>query len=352
MTRKLAILTVKDEGAFLLEWLAHHQMVGFTDFLIFSNDCADGTDLMLHRLEEMGQITHVSHEAKPDKSVQWQAMKQAAKHPLLKEADWILALDIDEFVNIHIGDGSLNALIHSLPEADAITLTWRLFGNAGIVYFEDAPVTQQFTSCAPKPILWPWRASMFKTLYRNNGIYRKPGIHRPISPDQTRVDEARWYDGSGRLLGGDHRRQRVFSNYTQDTTMRVQLNHYALGAMDSFLLKRARGRGVHFKEKIGMDYWVDYNFNSDQDVSISRYQSARAARVTELKSDATLKKLHDKACEWRHKRFKELLESEPERAFFARLMMAGQTTPLTEHTARQLISVAMRANQKAAAESE
>ncbi len=352
MTRNLAILTVKDEGAFLLEWLAHHQEVGFTDFLIFSNDCVDGTDLMLDRLEELGHITHVSHETKPDKSVQWQAMKQAAKHPLLKEADWILALDIDEFVNIHVGDGSLDALIHSVPEADAITLTWRLFGNAGIVYFEDVPVTEQFTRCAPKPVLWPWRASMFKTLYRNNGIYRKPGIHRPISPDQTRVDEARWFDGSGRVLGADHRRKRVFSNYTQDTTMRVQLNHYALGAMDSFLLKRARGRGVHFKEKIGMDYWVDYNFNSDQDTSVSRYRSARAARAADLKSDAKLQKLHDKACEWRHKRFAELLESEPERAFFARLMMAGQTTPLTEHTARQLISVAMRANQKAAAESE
>lgn len=352
MTRKLAILTVKDEGAFLLEWFAHHQVVGFTDFLIFSNDCVDGTDLMLDRLEQMGHITHIAHEAKPDKSVQWQALKQAAKHPLLKEADWILTLDIDEFVNIHIGNGSLTALIDSLPDADAITLTWRLFGNGGIVDVQDAPVTEQFIRCAPKRILWPWRASMFKTLYRNNGLYRKPGVHRPISPDQTRVDSARWFDGSGRALGADHRRKRVFSNYTLDTTTWVQLNHYALGAMASFLLNRARGRGVYFKEQIGMDYWVDYNFNSDQDMSISRYQPARAARMAELKSDPSLLELHDNASKWRQTHFTELLELEPERAFFARLMMAGQTTPLTEHTARQLISIGMQANRKAAAEPE
>ena len=48
--RALAILGVRNEGAFLLEWLAHHRATGFTDFLVFSNDCEDGTDAMLERL--------------------------------------------------------------------------------------------------------------------------------------------------------------------------------------------------------------------------------------------------------------------------------------------------------------
>ena len=43
----LAILCVRNEAAFLLDWLAHHRATGFTDFLVFSNDCTDGTDLML-----------------------------------------------------------------------------------------------------------------------------------------------------------------------------------------------------------------------------------------------------------------------------------------------------------------
>ncbi|MFY9211200.1 MAG: glycosyltransferase family 2 protein, partial [Aestuariivita sp.] len=33
----LAVMTVRNEGAFLLEWLAHHRATGFTDFLVFSN---------------------------------------------------------------------------------------------------------------------------------------------------------------------------------------------------------------------------------------------------------------------------------------------------------------------------
>ena len=58
--RALAILCVKNEGAFLLEWLAHHRATGFTDFLVFSNDCSDGTDLMLDRLADQFGVNRYS----------------------------------------------------------------------------------------------------------------------------------------------------------------------------------------------------------------------------------------------------------------------------------------------------
>ncbi|MES2816741.1 MAG: glycosyltransferase family 2 protein, partial [Pseudomonadota bacterium] len=49
-----AVLCVRNEAAFLLEWLAHHRACGVTDFLVFTNDCDDGTDAMLDRLEALG----------------------------------------------------------------------------------------------------------------------------------------------------------------------------------------------------------------------------------------------------------------------------------------------------------
>ncbi len=84
--RALAVLCVRNEGAFLLEWLAHHKGVGFTEFLVFSNDCDDGTDAMLDRLDAMGELTHIRND-RPDSGpheggVQWAAMKRADKHRL------------------------------------------------------------------------------------------------------------------------------------------------------------------------------------------------------------------------------------------------------------------------------
>ena len=121
--RFLAVLTVRNEGAFLLEWLAHHRAAGFTDFLVFSNDCDDGTDNMLDQLQSLGALQHVRNNGPHDGGVQWAALKLADRHPLVKSADWILALDIDEFVNIHTGNHTLTALLSALPDATAITLT-------------------------------------------------------------------------------------------------------------------------------------------------------------------------------------------------------------------------------------
>ena len=45
-----AVTTQKNEGAFLLEWIAYHKSIGFTDIVILSNDCEDGSDEMLDHL--------------------------------------------------------------------------------------------------------------------------------------------------------------------------------------------------------------------------------------------------------------------------------------------------------------
>ena len=198
--RILAILTVKNEGAFLLDWLAHHRAAGFTDFLVLSNDCDDGTDRMLDRLSDLGWLTHVSNDSPHGKGPQWTALALADAHPLKAAADWVLVLDIDEFVNVHAGDRTVQALLAALPEATAIPLTWRLFGNCGLRAYEDRPVTEQFLRAAPAVMGWPWRAAMFKTLFRNDGSYGKLGVHRPRQPDPDRLGRQRWFDGSGREL--------------------------------------------------------------------------------------------------------------------------------------------------------
>ena len=78
----LVISTMKDEGPYILEWLAYHRAIGFTDFLIYTNDCSDGTDLLLDRLQHNGIVTHVRNKVLkrgPHKS----ALKYAQAHDCL-----------------------------------------------------------------------------------------------------------------------------------------------------------------------------------------------------------------------------------------------------------------------------
>ncbi|MBK5934347.1 glycosyl transferase family 2 [Rhodovulum imhoffii] len=341
--RFLAVLTVKNEAAFLLEWLAHHRAIGFTDFLVLSNDCEDSTDRMLDRLQEMGWLTHVPNPGPHDKGPQWQALRLASAHPLFAQADWVAMLDIDEFVNIHVEDGSLGALLSALPKASAITLTWRLFGNAGIVHYEDRPITAQFTRAAPRVMGWPWRAAMFKTLFRNDGLYAKLGVHRPRQPNRDRLGEARWFDGSGRPLGTAFHKSRVFNDFNQDNYKLVQLNHYALGAMESYVLKAARGRASHADLPMAMDYWAERNFCTDEDNSISATAPERTAQLDHLRSDVPLARLHEEAVAWRRRRFEELMTEEPLRALFGRLMLTPPARPLSPEASTIILKYGLRA---------
>ncbi len=344
----LAILCVRNEAAFLLEWLAHHRAVGFDHFLVFSNDCDDGTDNMLDHLASLGGLTHIRNDGPYDQGgIQFTALKKAAKMDLVKDADWILPLDVDEFVNIHAGNGTLNDLHAALPDATAITLTWRMFGNNDQVRFQDKPVTEVFDRAAPEILFWPWRASMFKTLYLNDGTYKKPGVHRPRDPDQDKLEAARWYDSHGRTLDEQFKTRRIFSNYGRPNYGLAQINHYPLGAMESYVLKADRGRAVHSDDLLGLDYWVERNFCSDKDTTIRRYDATRDAELAKLRADATLTALHDAAVTWRKDRFETLMELEPFRALFGRLLMTPPTRPVPPKAAQFLTGYANKARANA-----
>lgn len=341
--RALAVLTVRNEAAFLLEWLAHHQATGFSDFLVFSNDCQDGSDRMLGRLQELGHLTHLRNDDANPERIQFSALKRADKHPLRQQADWLMQIDIDEFVNIHVGDRTLPALFEALPDATAITLTWRHFGCAGQARYDDLPVTEQFTQAAPRIVTGPWRLAMLKTLFRNDGTYRKMGVHRPRQPDPDRLGDARWFDGSGRALGADFATKRLFSDYRRDNYQLAQLNHYATGSMESYVLKSARGRAVSTGDTLGLGYWVERNLNVEEDRSILALAAKRRARQDVLMADAELARLHEEAVDWRRSRFEELLAEERYRALYARLQMSPASAPLRQEAADFLQSHGLRA---------
>ena len=341
--KTLIITTMRNEGAFLLEWLAHHRAVGVSDFLVYTNDCDDGTDAMLDRLQAMGWLTHRRNPGPWKEGPQWAALKDADSQGVVKAADWLLVSDVDEFVNIHTGDHSIGALVGALPDASAIALTWRFFGNAGVVGYDDRPVTDVFRRAAPAVLHWPWRAAMIKTLFRNDGTYRKLGVHRPRSPNPGRIGAARWFDGSGRELGEAFRTQRLFSDFGQDNYQLAQINHYALGAMESYVVKADRGRANREAGAFDMAYWVERNFSAVEDASIDALAGPRGAVLAELHLDPILGPLHRAAVAWRRTRFDALMGHEPWRALFGRLMMAPATRVLSREQAAIVIAHAMRA---------
>lgn len=326
--RILAVLTVRNEAPFLIDWLAHHRAAGVTDVLALSNDCEDGTDAMLDRLERLGWLTHLPNPGPHANGPQWSALALAGRHHACRDADWIVTLDIDEFVNIHVGGHRLPDLIARLPEATAIALSWKLFGNGGVLGPLAAPVPDSFYGAAPAVMAWPWRAAQFKTLFRNDGSYGRLGVHRPRQPDPDRIGAQAWFDGAGRRLPATIHRRGVLLPPGLDRHSLAQLNHYSLGSVLDYLVKCDRGRANREAAPLDMAYWVERNFAAVRDDSIETLGPARRALAAGLRSDTELARLEQEARDWRHRRVAELMREEAWCDHLVRLMMTGPSAPL------------------------
>lgn len=289
------VSTMKDEGAYILDWVAHYRMLGATDILVFTNDVSDPTDHILRRLNCMGEVHHRFNRVMrrgPHKS----ALMWGEHEPVVREADWIFVVDVDEYLDIKVGDGTFQDLIAANPEADAISFPWRIFGNAGVEKITDESVPKVFTRAQPAKGE-PGEHRFFKTLYRNDKAkFDRMGVHRPfltrghapinwVLPDGTPILED---DMGGALHVRDH--------YGYEA---AQLNHYALRSLDAFLNKQKRGRANHFKGTIETGYWKKFNKNEEEDTTLAeKFFAAEAYRRRLLAQDEALARHHEAALEW------------------------------------------------------
>jgi len=328
------VTTMRNEAPFILEWVAYHRSIGFTDFVVFTNDCEDGTDLILDRLQEMGIVHHIPNPRRGKKPVQWTALKRAANHPAVKKAEWIFVTDVDEFLNIHAGEGHLDDLIAVRPDADGFMLTWRMFGANGQVKFTDGLMMDQFTAAAPDQMIWPWRAVQFKTVFRNTGPDIKLGIHHPkFAPDATRTPRI-WIDDNGDRT---HTVRGTVMLHQKPRYKLAQINHYALGAVESFLVKCARGKPNHSDDNIDLAYWLDRNLNEVEDKSILRHRQPTADAVAAFMDDPVIRALHAEAVEWRKRKFKSLMTDSDMFYLYARIVQSPPTIALPKNIQQDLL---------------
>lgn len=297
---------MKNEAPYILEWVAYHRAVGFDNFLIYTNDCTDGTDAVLGRLQEMGILQHRNNDNWKGNSPQQHALNQALKEPLIRDADWIAHIDVDEFVNIRTGNGRLEDFFAAAPDATNVAMTWRLFGHNGVTALSEAPVIGQFDHCAPSFCPKPHTAWGFKTMFRNIGAYEKLSCHRPNKLNDARAEGVKWVNGAGRDMTRDALRNGWRSSKSNIGYDLLQLNHYALRSAASFLVKRQRGRALHVDRSIGINYWIRMDWNDHRDVSIQRNLPRLRAEMDRLLADEQLRTDHQAGLAWHRAKAEEL----------------------------------------------
>ncbi len=315
---KILVLTsMKNEAPFILEWIAYHKAIGAEHFLVYTNDCRDNTNEILDRLAELGIVTRLDNPWDPASGAKPQhvALADAMEQPVFKEADWVLTIDVDEFVNIHVGDGTFNDFFKASGGPNVVSFTWKLFGNKDVDEYDDRPVVEQFTACAPEFIPKPRLGWGFKSMVHKSAPYTKIGVHRPLKiDDEENVSKVRWVNGSGRAMP-----EMLLTNNGWRSTKRslgyrlATLNHYVLRSAESFLVKRDRGRINHTEQDQGIDYWARRNYATETDSRMLNRLPLLRSELDKLLADTKLAALHEEAVAW-HKNKISDLKAQPEYA--------------------------------------
>ncbi|MEI6099542.1 MAG: glycosyltransferase family 2 protein [Alphaproteobacteria bacterium] len=281
------ICGMKDEGPYILEWVAHHLVVGFDRICIASNDCRDGSDRLLAALAAAGFIAHVAHVVAPGAIPQHAGYSAMRAKLGIDDTEWLTVLDADEFLNVHIGAHGVADLTARAGDADIISLHALCFTGAPEVNWRPGPIVPRF-GWALEPGHTANRA--MKSLTRAPGRFRGIHNHSLVGFRGNATDL--------QIMGGDGMRYQPAQGVPLWQQLRnadlrpgahalAQYNHYAVKTWDSFNLRRERGRGaVPVTDGTTLRhtdvYFHKRNLPALREDSILRDQPAVASKMEEM----------------------------------------------------------------------
>ncbi len=291
----LTFTAMKNEGPFIIEWVAWQRLMGIDNIVVLTNDCDDGTDAILDQLDRMGVVRHLPNpiEVLPNNleqpiKPQVAGFAYGRKLREWKDADYVLLCDVDEFPCLRGGDASLRDLLSRLDHPDVLTMSETVFGTGDVIAFQDTPITAQFThSSSHAPGKFRSRRG-FKSIARTDPRLMIRN-HRPKVSAKHAAD-IRWLDGSGRDFPMDLRTRLHKGADSRGMFDLVTINHYPLRSLESYMVKAARGQPMG--GAVDRTYFRKRNQLRDVNSEMLEHLPRLQEEIETLRKNSKLNELH------------------------------------------------------------
>lgn len=177
--KSCVVATARNEGVYLVEWIAYQRLLGFDKIFMYTNNNTDGSTELLRSLRDEGYIELI--ESDVDYGVD--AQGKAYNHALRINSDalgytWCAFIDTDEFVVI---DGAkfreINDFLtwHEARGANVIALSWILAANK---LFSENWMTEPLTSRIRRTS--PFQTALIKCICKPQQMHSS-GPHYPTA---------------------------------------------------------------------------------------------------------------------------------------------------------------------------
>lgn len=294
------VSAMRNEGPFILEWVAYHRVIGINRIVVVSNGSTDGSDDLLSALADAGELTFLRTTPGRGVAPQEAAVQAFETEVGYREGDWYLWLDADEFLNVHVGDRTVQALLSTLGPASALMLNWRLFGSSGHDIFPGRYVSTDFSGASRLGFVANLET---KPLFRHGPKFAGFSINAAGLPRLAAGSDATAED----CLGGNGKpldmaaprtgawlkrapiqgRNNLASRREFGWTL-AQINHYSVRTPDHFRLKASRGRGMvstgpkRPNTRHTPSYFDRFDRNEAEDRSILHWEAAVTDEIARL----------------------------------------------------------------------
>ncbi|MGD1898126.1 MAG: glycosyltransferase family 92 protein [Phormidesmis sp.] len=271
--------SVKNEAAYLLEWIAYYRALKVDHFLLYNNDSSDETTEILEALDKAGIVTHIKWPTRSGESPQISAYQDSVIR-LKPQTEWVAFVDADEFIVPKHSD-DLKSWLANYDDVDAIAINWKMFGSAGHTDITEGLVIEKFTACA-------------KPDYSKNFIVKT--IARVDCVEYVYAHMCKLTEGS-RYVYPDHE---VFAakggpGEHCDHSI-VQINHYCTKSRVEWEVKRNKGSGSQKNRAVKRfeSHFRGHDTNSEKDLSVLAFAEATRKEMEHLKSIASLSGVQSK----------------------------------------------------------
>lgn len=297
MEKACIVATAKNEGPFLIEWLSHHLALGFDKIFVGTNDCDDGTVEILKAVGEIFPVHLIDNQSPLDReTIQSSAVKRCLRHPEMKDQDWALHIDLDEFLWIEDHPLKVGAFLESFSDFDILVLCWKIFGDSGFNFWHGGSILDTFLMASDSPLKGAGTKSFFRpSKFSGSHAHMPKDLQVPIEDIRAATTESFELDTSPLTV-----------NWM--TTMRVPqehqtwsgacINHYMHRSRDLATTTRvlrgdANGRTRAHKRRLpGHKLYNEYNLNLVEDRSIRSSHFDRQRIMNAIMDRTHIRQLH------------------------------------------------------------
>jgi len=255
----------KNEGRFLYEWLAYHEIIGIDHFFLYDNNSTDNYKEILQPWINKGVVTLIDW---PYNQAQVQAYKHFYEN-YRHETQWVSFLDLDEFI-VPRKEIKILDWIKRNDWCPVRLIYWKMFGTSGLMQHDDSKLVieqyhiswERLYECGKCLINTDYDIANYNSSIIHATKVRYPllGVIRIVLPPINQF---------GYFVNNKFH----FKWLWRSDDVNIQINHYWSKAWDIYDAKRKKTDAFYEQNpKLEMRYFYAHeNHNTASDYVIMRF---------------------------------------------------------------------------------